>query len=232
MSEAREQVMARVRRAAKGAERSAEAEAALAARLADPPKGILPARIQLPPAELLALFRTMAREASASLTQVAEAGDIPDEVARYLKQENLAPRLRMAPDPALEALAWAAHPLIEVETGPAREADQVSLTGAFAGIAETGTLMLLSGPKGPTTLNFLPETHIVVLEAAAVVGAYEDAWASLRAVHGPAKMPRTVNMITGPSRTGDIEQTIHLGAHGPRRLHIVLVGSGPEGSGE
>ena len=231
MTSARDQVMARVRRATRAAERSPEAEGALAARLADPPRGIRPARAQLPPAALLELFQSMAREVSASVVRVGDAGEVPSEVARYLKQENLAPRLRMAPDPALEALGWAAHPLLEVETGPAREADQVSLTGAFAGIAETGTLVLLSGPKGPTTLNFLPETHLVVLDAAAVVGAYEDVWARLRAAYGPGQMPRTVNMITGPSRTGDIEQTIQLGAHGPRRLHIILVGKTPEDTG-
>jgi L-lactate dehydrogenase complex protein LldG len=99
----------------------------------------------------------------------------------------------------------------------------VSVTGAFAAIAETGTLMLLSGPSGPTTLNFLPDNHIVVLRASQLVGAYEEAWGRLRELYGPGKLPRTVNLITGPSRTADIEQTIQLGAHGPRRLHILVV---------
>jgi L-lactate dehydrogenase complex protein LldG len=87
--------------------------------------------------------------------------------------------------------------------------------------------MLASGPSGPTTLNFLPETHMVVLKARDIAGCYEDAWDRLRAVQGTAEdgalLPRTVNMITGPSRTADIEQTIQLGAHGPRRLCILLV---------
>ena len=103
------------------------------------------------------------------------------------------------------------------------EYDEVAVTRAFAGVAETGSLMLLSGPEGPTTLNFLPENNVVVLDAAAVVGFYEDAWERVRARYGAGTMPRTVNFITGPSRTADIEQTIQLGAHGPRRLHIVLV---------
>jgi len=98
------------------------------------------------------------------------------------------------------------------------------LTTAFAAIAETGTLMLLSGPHGPTTLNFLPSTHVVVLFESQVTGAYEDAWDLLRAL---PDMPRTVNLITGPSRTGDIEQTIYLGAHGPLNLHVVLVARDP-----
>ena len=99
----------------------------------------------------------------------------------------------------------------------------LSVTGAFAAVAETGTLMLVSGPEHPTTLNFLPDTHIVVLERNAVVGTYEEAWDRLRAATGGAPLPRTVNFVTGPSRTGDIEMQIELGAHGPRRLHILLV---------
>ena len=83
--------------------------------------------------------------------------------------------------------------------------------------------MLTSGPDTPTTLNLMPDTHIVVMRADQIVGPYEDAWDRLRARQGDKALPRTVNFITGPSRTGDIEQRIELGAHGPRRLHIVLV---------
>jgi L-lactate dehydrogenase complex protein LldG len=96
------------------------------------------------------------------------------------------------------------------------------LSRALAGVAETGTLIMTSGPDNPTTLNFLPENHIVLLLADDVAGNYEDVWDKLREKYG-SNLPRTVNMITGPSRTGDIEQTIELGAHGPRRLHILLV---------
>ena len=109
----------------------------------------------------------------------------------------------------------------------------MSFTGSFAGVAETGTLVLLSGPESPTTLNFLPDVHIALLFTDRVVGSYEDVWARLRARDGATVMPRVVNWITGPSRTADIEQTLLLGAHGPRRLHIILVDevpAAPEGS--
>ncbi len=100
----------------------------------------------------------------------------------------------------------------------------MALSRAFAGVAETGTLVLLSGPENPTTLNFLPDTHIVVIQAADIAGDYESVWRQLRALYGPGILPRTVNFITGPSRSADIEQTLILGAHGPRALHILVVG--------
>jgi L-lactate dehydrogenase complex protein LldG len=113
--------------------------------------------------------------------------------------------------------------MIQIETGAAENEDHSSLTGAFAGVAETGTLVMLSGAGHPTTLNFLPDTHIAVVRADCIVGTYEDVWARLRAEFGHGAMPRTVNWITGPSRTADIEQTLLLGAHGPQRLHILIV---------
>lgn len=229
MSGAREQVLGRVRKAVQGEGRSASATAELEARLAAPKRGLIPSRVDLPHAELCGLFESMAIEAASTVARLADASAVPAAVAAFLKRENLPSHLRLAPDPALTGLPWEQAPLIEVATGRAEESDQVSLTTALAGIAETGTLMLASGPSGPTTLNFLPETHIVMLEAAQIVGSYEDAWSILRARYGPGEMPRTVNLITGPSRSGDIEQTILLGAHGPRRLHILLVGDAADG---
>jgi L-lactate dehydrogenase complex protein LldG len=94
---------------------------------------------------------------------------------------------------------------------------------AFGGVAETGTIVMVSGPENPSTLNFLPDNHIVVVSEKAITGDYETMWSKIRLSYGKGTMPRTVNWITGPSRSADIEQTILLGAHGPRRLHIVVV---------
>src|SRR5262249_57962401 len=145
---------------------------------------------------------------------------VPAEVARYLAAENLPADLVLAPDLSLDAFPWDARPLLRIRRGRAEAGDAVSLTPCFAAIAETGTLMLISGAQTPTTLNFLPDTHIVVVRGDQVVAAYEDGWEQLR---DRGTMPRTINFITGPSRTGDIEQRIELGAHGPRRLHIILI---------
>ncbi len=221
MSAARQQILDAVRRSVRRGE--GDGAAAVEVRLERHERNLVPARADLPPDQRVDLFETMARELSASVARVVAPAEVPKALADFLKAENLPAELRMAPDPELEALPWHEQPLLTVTKGAAREPDPVSVTGALAGIAETGTLMLHSGPAGPTTLNFLPETHVVVLPADRVVASYEDGWALLRERFGAGTMPRTVNFITGPSRTADIEQTIQLGAHGPRRLHIILV---------
>ena len=132
----------------------------------------------------------------------------------------------MAPHPELQALPWDERPLLQRREGKAVASDQVTVQHGFAGVAETGTLMLPGGPRRPTTLNLLAETEIVVLRASRIVGAYEEAFDLLRAeLAEPAggMLPRNVMLVTGPSRSADIESTLELGAHGPRRLHVVLI---------
>ena len=223
MNEAREQVLAMIRRGLKCSPLEGTRRAELEARLAQPPRQLMPARAQGSPLERVTLFIKMAEYALATLDRVADEQAIPAAVAAFLARENLPPKVVMAPDAALAALPWESQPLLKIARRAARDGDKVSITPAFAGIAETGTLLLRSGPDGPTTLNFLPDTHIVLLPAERIVGSYEEGWDLLRAT-GDA-MPRTVNYITGPSRSGDIEQTMQLGAHGPLRLHIVIVDS-------
>ena len=203
------------------------ARAALDERLAKPQPNLVPARTDIPQDERVELFTSMAEAVFATVDRVSGADAVPGAVADYLAQHNLPPALVMAPDPALDAYPWGERPMLAIRRGRAEEADRVGVTGAVMGFAETGTLMMRSGPDHPSSLNFLPETHIVVLPAERIGGAYEEGWAHLRAEGGADAdggfMPRTVNLVTGPSRTADIEQTITLGAHGPRRLHIVIV---------
>ena len=137
----------------------------------------------------------------------------------YLRANNLPMRLVVAPDPVLNRPDWPG--MLEIRRGRAEDPDPVGLTTAFAGIAETGTLMLLSSAATPTTVAFLPETSIVALPSARVLRGYEDALRLLHREH--AGLPRSINLVTGPSRSGDIAQQIVLGAHGPRRLHIIVV---------
>jgi L-lactate dehydrogenase complex protein LldG len=225
MSEGRDDILGGIRKALKRGPLDPTSAAALRARLEDPQRNLVPARATvLDDAARIDLFVAMAEEVQTTVERVASLADVPAAVAQYLASENLPAELVMAPDPALDAIPWDERPLLRLRRGKAAPGDHVSVTPAFAGIAETGTLMVTSGPETPTTLNFLPDTHIVVLRADQVLPHYEEGWSRLRA-RGP--MPRTVNFITGPSRTGDIEQRIQLGAHGPRRLHIVLVDGKP-----
>jgi L-lactate dehydrogenase complex protein LldG len=189
--------------------------AAAERRIASPRASVIPARGQ---GDRLAVFTAEALLCDATIDEARGAAEVPALVAAYLAGQSLGKTIRCAP--GLKTIPWRQH--LEVDFGIAEPEDAVGVSGAFAGIAETGTVMLLSGPECPTTLAFLPETHIVVLGSRDIVGAYEDAWARLR-VEQPNAMPRSVNWITGPSRTADIEQTLFLGAHGPRRLHIVIV---------
>jgi L-lactate dehydrogenase complex protein LldG len=221
MSEARDAILAAVRGALRRGRLAAAAEAEAQAQIAAHRRGPVPARAAALDAKArVDLFVAMAEEADSTVARVASLAEVPEAVARYLAAENLPAELVMAPDPGLDAIPWGERPLLQIRRGRAAPEDAVSLTPCLAAIAETGTLMLVSGRETPTTLNFLPDTHIVVARAEQVVAAYEDGWDLLRA--GSA-MPRNVNFITGPSRTGDIEQRIQLGAHGPRRLHVVLV---------
>lgn len=230
MTTSREKVLADVRKAlGKRAQRDAPAQAALAARLEAHEPGTIPARARKPPAEQRRLFIEMAREAAATVEEIETMEAVPGAVADFLAAHNLASEIVAAPDPALQAVDWQGRETLSVRSGAAEPADQTSVTTAFAGVAETGTLVMTSGPETPTTLNFMPDNHIVVLRADRIVGDYEAVWATLRSQAGTAGdgaakvMPRTVNWITGPSRSADIEQKLLMGAHGPRRLHILIV---------
>jgi L-lactate dehydrogenase complex protein LldG len=196
--------------------------AMLRGRLERHPRQLIPARIRLPQPEQIDLFISNVEKEFGSVTRVADDTEIPAAVADYLAAQNLPGQLVMAPHPELRAIDWSARPLLAIREGRAEGSDLVSIQHGFAAIAETGTLMLPSAAERPTTLNILTDTEIVVLRASRIVGAYEEAWDLLRAEVGA--MPRNVMLVTGPSRSADIEQALELGAHGPRRLHVVLVG--------
>jgi L-lactate dehydrogenase complex protein LldG len=168
-------------------------------------------------ADVEARFRDRALNLSTTLDEVKTGADIPAAVARYLRDLNLVPTAVCWPEFA--ALDWAAQGM-KVETRPACGDDLVGITGVFCAIAETGTLMMCSGPDTPPAASLLPETHIAVVSRSRIVTGMEDAWALLRSERGV--MPRAVNFISGPSRTADIEQTVTLGAHGPYRVHVLL----------
>ena len=220
----REAILNKVRGASKAGAADARRIEAVSARLANAPRGVIPARGQLPAAERIDLFCEMAVKLSASVERVQATDDVPASVAAYLRERNLPASLRMGADTRLAAMPWAEQGALQVKSGASDGDDEVGLSHASVAIAETGTLVLTSGSDNPTTINFLPEHHIVVVDAAEIEGDMETALARIRARFGKGNMPRTVNFISGPSRSGDIEQKIILGAHGPRALHLIVVG--------
>jgi L-lactate dehydrogenase complex protein LldG len=221
---ARDLIFGSIRRSLGVSGKEATRRKAVSDRLAQHPAGIVPARGQLAAMERLALFRTMVEAANGSVDEIADAGDVPSAIAALLRAHNLPMAVKRGPDPRLAALPWERERTLEVSVGPSDGKDLVAVSHAFGAAAESGTLMLVSGSDNPTTLNFLPDTHVVVIDAKDVAGDYETLWRRLREKFGDGTMPRTVNLITGPSRSADIEQTLILGAHGPRRLHVIVVG--------
>lgn len=220
----RDAVLGKVRRALGASGDEAARRRAVAERLESVKPNLIPARGNRDREGKIALFAEMAEAVSATVVRVAASDDVPAAVADYLRGQNLPAALRTGSDPALAALPWEGQPHLTRLSGASDGHDPVALSRAFAGVAESGTLVLLSGPDNPTTLNFLPDAHIVMLQADDIAGDYETVWRRLRESFGAGEAPRTVNMITGPSRSADIEQTLILGAHGPRSLHILVVG--------
>lgn len=218
----RDAILGKIRRSLGVTGNEPRRNASVDERLKRAPKGVIPARGQIEPAARVALFAAMAEKTGATVAQVSDTNALPEAVAAYLRDRNLPAMVRIGDDAMLNGLDWKRTP-VEVKHGASDGHDPVGLSHAFAGVAETGTVVLASGGDNPTTLNFLPDTHMVVVKASDVAGDYETVWASLRARYGKGLLPRTVNFVTGPSRSGDIEQTILLGAHGPRRLHILVV---------
>lgn len=212
---ARDTILGRVRQGVGKddfAQRKAAAQASLAARSRGPQPVLS--------GDLVGRFRVKAETLSSTVEAVPDLRAAPAAVARYVAAQHLPPEIVMTPDVA--SLDWAASGVRAVARA-AHDVDRVGVTACFCAVAETGTLMLLSGPDSPATVSLLPETHIALVDTSRIVATMEDAFALLRAERG--EIPRAINFVSGPSRTGDIEQTIVLGAHGPCRVHLILIGA-------
>jgi L-lactate dehydrogenase complex protein LldG len=220
---ARDAVLARTRRAlGKTSDRSqarAEADAFIQAHGHGPRPTM--------PVDLLTRFMQRASDMESTVERLTERGELPAAVARYLaaldaRADTPLPAARAGVCwPEFRDLDWQAAGLA-IETRPTIGQDRLGITGTFCAIAETGTLVVLTGQNSPTATTLLPDTHIAVVRADRIVSGMEEAFALVRSERG--RLPRAVNLISGPSRTGDIEQTIVLGAHGPYQVHIVVLG--------
>ena len=220
---AREAVLGRVRSAlGKTGDRTAAAAAARAYVEAHA-QGPRPAT----PGDLVERFMKRATDMESTVERIATLAQLPTAVARYVDALDLDPSLAEQKSrrgvcwPEFEDLDWEAAGL-EIEPRATHGQDRLGITGTFCAIAETGTLVVTTAVASPTATMLLPDTHVAVVRPDRVVAGMEDAFALIRAQR--ASMPRGVHFVSGPSRTGDIEQTIVVGAHGPFRVHIVLCG--------
>jgi L-lactate dehydrogenase complex protein LldG len=206
MNDARGEIMATIAR-----NRARHRQAAI--------RHIVPRRAVLSGPERMELFTTMARKSAASVRHIASAQELPAAVQNYLQAESIHPRSIYLNGRELTKFDWNA-----LQTKPSAEPrdyrSELGIARAFCGIAETGSLALLSAPAISSAAWFLPEILIVAVVKDRIFGTQEECWIALR---GLAEFPRTLTFMTGPSRTGDIEQKIVIGAHGPKKLHILII---------
>jgi L-lactate dehydrogenase complex protein LldG len=222
--QARALVLSRIRAALGASGKDRKREAAVEDRLRHHPRGTIPARARAGHEALFELMTAMLGSQGVEVTRASTPEDAVRIIAEDLGAYDLPSVLRMGSDPVLAALPWDTAPALQRRIGRAEPDDRAAVSRAVTAAAETGTLVLVSGAENPTTLAFLPETHFILVRAGDVVGSYEEAFDRLRAIYGEGNLPRSVNLISGPSRTADIEQTIVRGAHGPKRLHVVILG--------
>ena len=219
--QSRDAILGRVRKALARDTTDSRAQADAEAYVGEHAVGPRPAM----PADLVARFMERAVDMASTVERIGSIADAPRAVARYLDALQLSPELADQKTragvcwPEFGALDWASVGLA-IESRPTVGHDRLGITGSFCAIAETGTLVMTTGPDTPTATAMLPDTHVAVVREGRIVSGMEEAFALVRAESGP--MPRAVHLISGPSRTGDIEQTIVLGAHGPFRMHILL----------
>ena len=219
----RDAVLASVRKALRRTDPGEQSRADALAYVAAHRQGPRPAM----PADLVARFLERATDMASTVARIASIDEIPRAVASYLDALSLPPALAAQKShegvcwPQFAPLDWDAAGL-RIEPRTTDGHDRLGITGCFCAIAETGTLAFTTSAATPTGTMILPDTHVCVVRADQVVSGMEEAFARVRAEH--ATMPRAINFVSGPSRTGDIEQTIVLGAHGPFRVHILLLG--------
>ena len=175
-----------------------------------------PAVYRAPPTEG-DLAESFAKKLSAQYADVRmldSMAEVPAAIADILRGRNMAPMVHIPPDSELASLQLAN---VEIRCEPPGQFDAAVTVAPFA-IAETGTLAYVAGKGAPASWHFRPVLEIAIVRAGTIVAELEDV---LRALQGG--LPSTLNLVSGPSRTGDIEQTMELGAHGPKALAVLVV---------
>ena len=170
--------------------------------------------------EAVERFTACASAANATVAVLDSLADVPERVAVLLRERNMAAAVHLPAGSELGGLNWAGLGVSGDAPGP----EDAAVSIAAFGVAETGTLVFPSSAERPASWHFRPGFEIAILREEGVLNDLEAAFAKLR-----NNWPATINLVTGPSRTADIEQTLELGAHGPKALAILLIRARPEG---
>lgn len=177
----------------------------------------------LPASDLCTAFIVNVLKNQGSVDCAANRSGVVKALAEYLYRHFRSHRLVAGNDPHLAAMPWREAGVLP-RFGSVEPGEPVTLSYALLGIAETGTIVTLTGKANPAANNLLSEHHIVVVDTARLVRDMEGAWARIREETGKTGRPRGINFIAGPSSTGDIEGKLVYGAHGPRNWHVILLG--------
>jgi L-lactate dehydrogenase complex protein LldG len=186
---------------------------------------------ELPPADLLALFRSRSQTVNSVVHGPVTRHGVPRAVIGIVTGHNATSFMAWDELPApgvTSALQAAGVERVDhfVPSGSRIEHNlgyrdvDVGITGAEVALAESGSIVLVHGEGRPRMASLVPDVHIVLLE----IGRLDRTLAHW-AQQNPTLVTETTNLVlvTGPSRTGDIEQQLNLGVHGPRHVHIVMI---------
>lgn len=184
-------------------------------------KNLIPKRAIIEKNKLLEAFVNSAKDVASSVVVIEDISKIPEEIVDYLKINNIASRIVVLPNEEIDFVNWDKHPTLDVVKKCADEMDETVLVSSYAAIAETGTVVQLSSPENPITSHFLPDNSIVLIKASRILPSAEDVFELLRKEN--KDIPRSMTLISGPSRTGDIALNIEMGAHGPRKVHLLIL---------
>jgi L-lactate dehydrogenase complex protein LldG len=178
------------------------------------------------------------------LHRVRAAAEVPETIASLARERGLrrvvtwpGATLGLEVSPALGTRGLEATTMPDVEVLPPERARlrelaaaaDLGITGADVAIAETGTLVVVSGAGRPRSTSLLPPCHVAVFDRGALVESLLQMGLVLEAWHDgaePTWRGAAINFITGPSRTADIELTLTRGVHGPKEVHAVFVEDG------
>ncbi len=216
---AKNKVLADIRSRLGVAENDPGRLAAVNERIASHPRNTIPGRAKMPHEALIEQFQQRSEGRGMTTSRVANNQAVIAEILNRIDGVEI--ELCVSTDVLAMGLPFESESRIKLVKWTPKSSLGTTLTTCYGGVAETGSLAVISSKSNPLSQSFLGDQHIVILQTKDIVGAYEEVWQRVREEGG---MPRDLTLVSGPSSTGDIEMRMEYGAHGPRGLHVIIVG--------